>query len=120
MFLTWLGLPAHLHRDYPAARVGGLLVEKAREAKKNKTMSLPRRTRKVKEEFGTTATVSKDSTRSSLPSKSLIKKDSTESLEADDGGSLEAYLEEAAGMVVPHRANRRRSGGKIRNTASTM
>jgi len=65
------------------------------------------------------------------------------------GGSLEAYLEEAAGMVVPHRfpnycvrvghivnyrasfkvlqiwfflrrANRRRSGGKIRNTASTM
>ena len=39
----------------------------------------------MKEEFGTTATVSKDSTRSSLPSKSLIKKDSTESLEADDG-----------------------------------
>merc|ERR1712013_730815 len=134
-FLTWLGLPAHLHRDYPAARVAGLLVEtarevgkaseklareKAREAKKTKAMSLPRRTRKVKEEFGTTATVSKDSKRSSLPSKSLIKNDSTESLEADDGGSLEAYLEEAAGMVVPHRANRRRSGGKIRNTASTM
>lgn len=134
-FLTWLGLPTHLHRDYPAARVAGLLVEtarevgkaseklardKAREAKKTKAMSLPRRTRKVKEEFGTTAAVSKDSKRSSLPSKSLIKKDSTESLEADDGGSLEAYLEEAAGMVVPHRANRRRSGGKIRNSASTM
>ena len=39
----------------------------------------------MKEEFGTTAAVSKDSKRSSLPSKSLIEKDSTESLEADDG-----------------------------------
>merc|ERR1712061_594349 len=24
-FLTWLGLPSHLHRDYPAARIAGFL-----------------------------------------------------------------------------------------------
>merc|ERR1712210_123526 len=136
-FLTWLGLPAHLHRDYPAARVSGLLVEtarevgkasekvardKAREAKKTKAMSLPRRTaRKVKDEFGTWAASTKDtkigassasSSGRSVSSKSLAKKDSSE-----DG--LEAYLEEAAGMVMSHRAARRRSGPKLRNPAST-
>jgi len=129
-FLTWLGLPAHLHRDYPAARVSSLLVEtarevgkasekvardKAREAKKTKAMSLPRRTRKVKDEFGSPVASTKDTKTSSgrsVSSKTLAKKDSTE-----DG--LEAYLEEAAGMVMPHRATRRRSGPKLRNPAST-
>ena len=80
-----------------------------------------RRTRKVKDEFGTTATKdpksghsASSSGRSVLPpSKTLTKKDSSE-----DG--LEAYLEEAAGMVMPHRATRRRSGAKLRNPASTM
>ena len=57
----------------------------------------------MKDEFGTAAT--KDpksgpsifsSGRSVLPVKTLAKKDSSE-----DG--LEAYLEEAAGMVMPHR-----------------
>merc|ERR1712110_382721 len=134
-FLTWLGLPAHLHRDYPAARVSGLLVEtarevgkasekvardKAREAKKTKAMSLPRRTRKVKDEFGLTA-AAKDtksgaspasSSGRSISTKTLAKKDSSE-----DG--LEAYLEEAAGMAMSHRATRRRSGPKLRNPAST-
>jgi len=135
-FLTWLGLPPHLHRDYPAARVAGLLVEtarevgkasekvardKAREAKKTKAMSLPRRTRKVKDEFGTTATKDHKSGHSASssgrsvvpPSNTLTKKDSSE-----DG--LEAYLEEAAGMVMSHRATRRRSGAKLRNPAATM
>jgi len=136
-FLTWLGLPAHLHRDYPAARVSGLLVEtarevgkasekvardKAREAKKTKAMSLPRRTtRKVKDEFGTAAASTKDtkigassasSSGRSISTKTLAKKDSSE-----DG--LEAYLEEAAGMAMSHRATRRRSGPKLRNPAST-
>ena len=96
-----------------------------------------RRTRKVKDEFGTATKDVKNgpsassSGRSVTPSKPLAKKDSSE-----DG--LEAYLEEAAGMVMPHRyvginytdikilmvlshrATRRRSGAKLRTTASTM
>ena len=55
----------------------------------------------MKEEFGTTAAVSKDSKRSSLPSKSLIKKDSTESLEADDGQCIRFCLFSSTSKWIP-------------------
>merc|ERR1712037_814947 len=127
-FLTWLGLPSHLHRDYPAARVSGLLVETAREVGKasekvarDKAREAKKTTaRKVKDEFGTAVSTkdtkigasSASSSGRSVSTKSLAKKDSSE-----DG--LEAYLEEAAGMAMSHRATRRRSGPKLRNPAST-
>merc|ERR1712088_734288 len=113
-FLTWLGLPTHLHRDYPAARVSSLLVEtarevgkasekvardKAREAKKTKAMSLPRRTRKVKDEFGLTA-AAKDTKSGASPASSSGRSVSTKTLAKKDSSEdgLEAYLEEVAGM----------------------
>merc|ERR1712038_720227 len=117
-FLTWLGLPSHLHRDYPAARIAGLLVEtarevgkasekvardKAREAKKTKTMSLPRRTRKVKDEFSAETRDPKSwppTVSSGRSDPALGKKDSSEDV-ANVG--LEAYLEQE---MVAHRATR--------------
>ena len=72
----------------------------------------------MKDEFGAatkdqTSGPPTSSSGRNVPPKTLAKKDSSE-----DG--LEAYLEEAAGMVIPHRATRRRSGAKLRNPASTM
>merc|ERR1712013_703449 len=51
-FLTWLGLPAHLHRDYPAARVAGLLVETAREGGKASEKLAREKAREAKKNQG--------------------------------------------------------------------
>ena len=107
--------------------------DKAREAKKTKTMSLPRlnipsnisvseiffsrRTRKVKDEFSAETRDPKSwppTVSSGRSDPALGKKDSSEDV-ANVG--LEAYLEQE---MVAHRATRRRSGVKMRNPASTM